>query len=100
DGADDAMVYRYFVAEVQRNVHVVFTMNPSTPDFAARTATSPALFNRCTVDWFGEWAVDALTQVAHAFTDAVDVALDASGPFGTDSIAARAAVVEALVRVH
>jgi dynein heavy chain 1 len=32
--------------------HVVFTMNPRNADFASRSATSPALFNRCVIDWF------------------------------------------------
>lgn len=36
-------LYKHFVKQVQRNLHVVFTMNPSTPDFHNRTATSPAL---------------------------------------------------------
>lgn len=30
-------------------------MNPSNPDFSNRTASSPALFNRCVIDWFGDW---------------------------------------------
>jgi len=38
-------------------------MNPSNPEFYNRTASSPALFNRCVVDWFGDWSEDALYQV-------------------------------------
>ena len=37
-------------------------------DFSSRTATSPALFNRCVIDWFGEWSSHALYQVGHEFT--------------------------------
>jgi dynein heavy chain 1 len=43
-------------------------MNPANPDFSNRTASSPALFNRCVIDWFGDWSADALTQVAREFT--------------------------------
>jgi len=43
-------------------------MNPSNPDFSNRTASSPALFNRCVIDWFGDWSMEALTQTASAFT--------------------------------
>ena len=43
--ADDQL-YRNFIKNVQRNLHVVFTMNPSNPEFSNRTASSPALFNR------------------------------------------------------
>lgn len=42
---------------------MVFTMNPASDGFAGRCATSPALFNRCVVDWFGTWPTKALAQV-------------------------------------
>ncbi len=61
-------LYKWFTAQVRRNLHVVFTMNPSSPDFHNRAATSPALFNRCVLDWFGEWSNDALFQVGGEFT--------------------------------
>lgn len=66
-------VYRQFTKDVQRNLHVVFTMNPSNPDFSNRTASSPALFNRCVIDWFGDWTDDGLLQVAQEFTKYLDV---------------------------
>ena len=44
-------LYRHFISEVQRRLHVVFTMNPAGEDFSNRSATSPALFNRCVIDW-------------------------------------------------
>jgi dynein heavy chain 1 len=47
-------------------------MNPANPDFANRTASSPALFNRCVIDWFGDWSMEALRQVAREFTRVVD----------------------------
>ena len=49
--------------QVQRGLHVVFTMNPASDGFEGRCATSPALFNRCVVDWFGTWPTKALAQV-------------------------------------
>jgi len=48
-------------------------MNPSNPDFSNRTASSPALFNRCVIDWFGDWSDDGLLQVAQEFTKYLDV---------------------------
>lgn len=53
-------LYKHFTYNVQRNLHVVFTMNPCNPDFSNRTASSPALFNRCVIDWFGDWTEDGL----------------------------------------
>ena len=39
-------LYRWFTNEVMKNLHVVFTMNPSEEGLKDRAATSPALFNR------------------------------------------------------
>ncbi|KAF2072162.1 hypothetical protein CYY_006521 [Polysphondylium violaceum] len=66
-------LYKYFTGQVRRNLHVVFTMNPASPDFHNRSATSPALFNRCVLDWFGEWSPEALFQVGSEFTRNLDL---------------------------
>jgi len=58
---------------VQKNLHVVFTMNPSGGDWKNRSTTSPALFNRCVVDWFGTWGSKALAEVGKAFTLPIDM---------------------------
>lgn len=47
-------------------------MNPANPDFSNRTASSPALFNRCVINWFGDWNNEALYQVAREFTHVID----------------------------
>jgi dynein heavy chain 1 len=65
-------IQRKFTKLIQRNLHVVFTMNPAGGDFSGRCTTSPALFNRCVVDWFGTWGLDALTQVGYEFTSHID----------------------------
>jgi dynein heavy chain 1 len=69
-------LYKHFIYNVQRNLHVVFTMNPANPDFSNRTASSPALFNRCVIDWFGDWSDDGLLQVSKSFTESIDIASD------------------------
>ncbi len=66
-------LFRWFTTRVQRNLHIVFTMNPASADFGNRAATSPALFNRCVVNWMGDWSNRALAQVAHEFTAHVDM---------------------------
>jgi len=48
-------------------------MNPANPDFSNRTASSPALFNRCVIDWFGDWSDDGLLQVTKSFTENIDI---------------------------
>jgi dynein heavy chain 1 len=66
-------LYRWFTGQVARNLHVVFTMNPPEQGLATRAATSPALFNRCVLDWFGDWSDQAFFQVALEFTAALDL---------------------------
>jgi dynein heavy chain 1 len=56
-------LYKWFTGQVMRNLHVVFTMNPSSEGLKDRAATSPALFNRCVLNWFGDWSDTALFQV-------------------------------------
>lgn len=43
-------------------------MNPANPDFTNRTASSPAIFNRCVIDWFGDWPESALYAVSKELT--------------------------------
>jgi dynein heavy chain 1 len=66
-------IWRRFTLLVQRNLHVVFTMNPSGGDWANRATTSPALFNRCVVDWFGSWSNTAMAEVGKEFTLRIDM---------------------------
>ena len=52
----DEKLYKWFAQQVMRNLHVVFTMNPSSEGLKDRASTSPALFNRCVINWFGDWS--------------------------------------------
>jgi dynein heavy chain 1 len=74
--SSDDEIYKAFIRNVQRNLHVVFTMNPNNPDFSNRTASSPALFNRCVIDWFGDWSEEGLIQVAKEFTMVIDPVME------------------------
>lgn len=62
------MSFVFELLQVMRNLHVVFTMNPSGEGLRERSSTSPALFNRCVLNWFGDWTNSALYQV---FGDAI-----------------------------
>jgi dynein heavy chain 1 len=77
DQTSEQDMYKWFIAQVTTHLHVIFTMNPHSPDFHNRTATSPALFNRCTIDWFGDWSPSTMVRVALELTSKVDV-LDAN----------------------
>ena len=78
DSEDD--LWRTFTKFVQKNLHVVFTMNPASSDFSNRCTASPALFNRCVVDWFGTWGQSALAQVGSEFTMQLDTGFTAYAP--------------------
>lgn len=66
-------LYKWFTGQVMKNLHVVFTMNPSSEGLKDRAATSPALFNRCVLNWFGDWSDGALYQVGMEFTSRIDL---------------------------
>lgn len=102
-------LYRWFTQQVARNLHVVFTMNPPANGLASRAATSPALFNRCVLDWFGDWSDQALYQVGLEFTQTLDLESPTYTPPTDFPIAYRdlaippshrQAVVNAMVFVH
>ncbi|KAJ7071380.1 dynein heavy chain protein 1 [Mycena amicta] len=102
-------LYRWFTQQVAKNLHVVFTMNPPENGLASRAATSPALFNRCVLDWFGDWSDQAFYQVGMEFTNTLDLDLPSYSPPALFPIAYRGlsmpplhrtAVVNALVHVH
>ncbi|KAL6300243.1 dynein heavy chain, N-terminal region 2-domain-containing protein, partial [Sparassis latifolia] len=102
-------LYRWFTQQVAKNLHVVFTMNPPENGLASRAATSPALFNRCVLDWFGDWSDQAFYQVGMEFTRTLDLDVPSYNPPALFPIAYRdlamppvhrTAVVNALVNVH
>ncbi|KAI7858782.1 dynein heavy chain [Circinella umbellata] len=102
-------LYKWFTQQVMRNLHVVFTMNPPEGGLASRAATSPALFNRCVLDWFGDWPDQAFYQVGIEFTKTLDLDVPTFAPPLNLPIAYRnlpippshrETVVNALVFVH
>lgn len=102
-------LYKWFTQQIVKNLHVVFTMNPPQGGLASKAATSPALFNRCVLNWFGDWSDQAFYQVGSELTHSLD--LDRSGYIAPSSIPVafrglqlppshREAVVNAMVFVH
>ncbi|KAI7056144.1 Dynein heavy chain, partial [Hortaea werneckii] len=76
---------------------------------SSKAATSPALFNRCVLNWFGDWSDQALYQVAYELTQSVDI--DKTNFNAPDSLpiefdqlemplSHRDAVVNSMVHVH
>lgn len=102
-------LYKWFTQQIVKNLHVVFTMNPPEGGLSSKAATSPALFNRCVLNWFGDWSDQALFQVGTELTQSVD--LDRPNFVAPDSIPVayrdlvlpashRQAVVNSMVYIH
>ncbi|KAB8342928.1 hypothetical protein FH972_022525 [Carpinus fangiana] len=102
-------LYKWFTQQIVKNLHVVFTMNPPEDGLGGKAATSPALFNRCVLNWFGDWSDQAFFQVGSALTHQLD--LDRSNYSAPDTIplaykdlnlppSHREAVVNAMVYIH
>ena len=102
-------LYRWFTQQIIKNLHVVFTMNPPEEGLSSKAATSPALFNRCVLNWMGDWSDQALFQVGSELTQVVD--LDKPNFVAPDSIPVayrelslpashRDAVVNSMVYIH
>ncbi|KAL3113938.1 hypothetical protein niasHT_017888 [Heterodera trifolii] len=84
-------------------------MAEAMTDFRERASTSPALFNRCVLDWFGDWSNSALFQVGHELTSMCEIdKSDYTPPAALDhccnclptEIAYRDAVVNSFVHIH
>ncbi|KPI38240.1 Dynein heavy chain, cytoplasmic [Cyphellophora attinorum] len=102
-------LYKWFTQQIVRNLHVVFTMNPPQEGLSSKAATSPALFNRCVLNWMGDWSDQALYQVGFELTQSLD--LDKANFQSPDSIPVaysglqlpashRDSIVNAMVYIH
>ncbi|TGZ77375.1 dynein heavy chain [Ascodesmis nigricans] len=102
-------LYKWFTQQIVKNLHVVFTMNPPEDGLSSKAATSPALFNRCVLNWFGDWSDQAFYQVASELTQTLD--LDRPSYTAPDTIPVayrdlhlppthRESVINAMVYIH
>lgn len=48
-------VNKWFTKQIAKHLHVVFTMHPPEGGLAKSAVLSPALFNRCVLNWFGKY---------------------------------------------
>jgi len=57
-------LFAFFMQRVMQNLHIVLCMSPVGDAFRERTRMFPGLVNCCTINWFNDWPVDALKEVA------------------------------------
>eukprot|EP00656_Telonema_subtile_P031899 TRINITY_DN3494_c0_g2_i1.p1 TRINITY_DN3494_c0_g2~~TRINITY_DN3494_c0_g2_i1.p1 ORF type:complete len:4527 (-),score=1335.50 TRINITY_DN3494_c0_g2_i1:103-13683(-) len=73
-------LFKFAIETARNNLHVVTCMSPVGDAFRTRVRMFPALCNNTTIDWFLEWPVDALEEVALKFLE--DVQVDNEGSEG------------------
>ena len=102
-------LYKWFTQQIVKNLHVVFTMNPPEDGLSSKAATSPALFNRCVLNWFGDWSDQAFYQVGQELTQSLDLDRPAYNAPSSITVAYRdlalppthrEAVLNAMVYIH
>lgn len=103
---NEQTMYADFVKRVRNNLHIVFTISTSCPGGNATPGSmqkvqlskniserSPALYNRCTVDWFGDWTKETLEAVA-------DLKIEVSLGHEKDEIIKSAVRIHEVARKH
>lgn len=106
----DQELYDWFTQEVSKNLHVVFTISDRSSDKydpKPQIVTSPALFNRCVVNWMGEWSPNSTIEVTSKLlqTCPVDNAdyvkpNDFTGNYIANIITYRDAIMDVLITIH
>lgn len=97
----------WFTRQVSENLHVVFTISDMSNGKSAQFQSSPALFNRCVVNWMGNWSVETLHEVADNVLN--EIPLDQSDFLVPESLVPytkhavqtfRDATVDSLIVIH
>lgn len=100
-------LYDWFTQQVAKNLHVVFTISDPTALNAPQIIASPALFNRCVLNWMGDWSDKSLSQVTTEMLQMVPLdRQDYEKPEGyasdngVDILMYRDAIVDSLISIH
>ncbi|ODV86297.1 hypothetical protein CANARDRAFT_211710 [[Candida] arabinofermentans NRRL YB-2248] len=98
----DEELYQWFTKQVSKNFHVIFTISDPNHKGATQIISSPALFNRCVVNWMGDWSETSLKAITSKMLEKIpidnsdyEVAVEPS-----EIISYRELIVESLVSIH
>ncbi|KAA0188249.1 Dynein heavy chain axonemal, partial [Fasciolopsis buskii] len=82
DGARDSAqgIFQYFIDRVRANLHIVLCMSPIGEPFRNRIRMFPAFVNCTTIDWFSEWPMEALLEVADRYLSEVILVVNEPDP--------------------
>eukprot|EP01049_Picozoa_sp_SAG25_P002666 SAG25_NODE_143_length_14049_cov_6.050817_1_plen_2680_part_10 len=90
DGRHTAL-YSFFVARVQRNLHIVLSMDPTNASFLTRCEANPAIYSRCAILWEEEWSRDGMSAVPQQVLQSVLERVDENQ---------HAAILQNVVAIH
>ncbi|KAH3679918.1 hypothetical protein WICMUC_000661, partial [Wickerhamomyces mucosus] len=100
-------IYSWFTQQVADNLHVVFTINDSHNNNSPQIVSSPALFNRCVLNWMGNWSDSSLLQVSSQLLQTAPIdKSDYLKPSGhipgivTETYSHREAVIDCFITIH
>lgn len=96
-------LYTWFTEQVSTNLHVVFTLSDVGHGDKMQVNSSPALFNRCVLNWMGDWTQRSLEEIANVKLQ--DIALDSSTykpPSDDETVdqTLRGAMISVCVSIH
>jgi dynein heavy chain len=66
-------LYNFFIEQARNHMHVVLCFSPIGDLFRIRCRKFPGLVSCTSIDWFSEWPVEALSEVALKFTEEVNL---------------------------
>ncbi|KAF6769432.1 hypothetical protein AHF37_12746, partial [Paragonimus kellicotti] len=80
EGINDSAqsIFQFFIDRVRANLHIALCMSPIGEPFRNRVRMFPAFVNCTTIDWFSEWPLEALLEVAEKYLN--DVVMVVSEP--------------------
>jgi len=55
--------YAFFLNRVQRNLHVILSIDPTHPEFLVRGESNPALYTRTNILWLDRWSREGMQEV-------------------------------------
>ena len=101
-------VYDWFTGQIARNLHVIFSMAQSdlTSD---RAGASPALYNRCVINWIGDWDSQAIINFIENMLETIDFSHGYSFPpnikpeysqFSHQDLTLPQAIADAFLYIH
>ncbi|TGZ66460.1 hypothetical protein CRM22_005313 [Opisthorchis felineus] len=73
-------IFQFFIERVRSNLHTVLCMSPIGEPFRNRMRMFPAFVNCTTIDWFSEWPLEALLEVAEKYLNNVSLIVSEPDP--------------------